>query len=382
MKILFLDNLYLDVITRIGHLDEPTSGEKYIDLNENLNFQKFAAASMLSLELNKIGHESSVIFSNSRKAQLAWILENEGKYKSFSRLAWKRWQLISRIPFFGTFIYNRTLPVRIFMKQIETQKPDYLYCVNINILNRRLISKIQSLGIVVVGQIASPLPPSRFFMNYDHIFSAHPGMVATFQKLGVSSSWLALAFDRSHFDKISKSGWPERTRDVTFAGTFGRHQKTTGPLMKAIAKEVPGLEIYTFASPSRMRRMGLEKNYKGPAWGPEMHKIIAESKVVINRHGKVADGFAVNYRLFEGTGMGALVVTEEAKNMSDLFEAGKEIITYSNIEDAVKKVKRALEETSTLAEIAKRGQAKTLNSHTFHNRANQIAQTLIQMKTH
>lgn len=381
MKVLFLDNLYLAVLNKLHHLEEPKHEENYRDLNKNLNSQKFAAASMLSQELTKIGHQSSVIFSNSQKAQLAWLREQEERAISSSSFAWKRWQLISRVPIIGIFAYNRTTLVQIFMKQIEMEKPDVLYCVNINILNSELIKKIKKMGILVVGQIASPLPPKKFFMNYDHIFSAHPGQVATFKSVGVSSSWLPLAFDRTHFDSISKSGWPERTREVSFVGTFGRHQKNTAPLMKAIAKEIPGLEIFTFAKPSRMKRMGLEKNHKGPAWGPEMHKIIAESKIVINRHGKVADGFAVNYRLFEGTGMGALVVTEEAKNMSDLFEPNQEIITYSSIDDAVQKIKAALENPDASASIAKRGQARTLETHTFANRAKQVAETLSQLAT-
>jgi hypothetical protein len=149
--------------------------------------------------------------------------------------------------------------------------------------------------------------------------------------------------------------------------------------MKAIAQEIPSLEIFTFAKPNRMKRMGLENNHRGPAWGPEMHKVIAESKIVINRHGKVADGFAVNYRLFEGTGMGALVVTEQAKNMTDLFAPDQEIITYSIIEDAVKKIKIALENPEATARIAKRGQTRTLETHTFANRAKQVLETLSQL---
>jgi hypothetical protein len=379
MKILFVDNLYSAVLEKLDHFEMPKENEEYFDLTENLNSQKFAAASMLSLELNKMGHESKVLFSNAMKSQLAWLRESGRDIPQVRAFTWRWWQLISRIPVVGIYLYNRTTLVRILLEQIIDYKPDHVYCVNINILNADLIEQIKLTGASVIGQIASPLPPKKFYKTYDHIFSAHPGQVATFKSVGVSSSWLPLAFDRTHFDSISKSGWPERTREVSFVGTFGRHQKNTAPLMKAIAKEIPSLEIFTFAKPSRMKRMGLEKNHKGPAWGPEMHEIIAESKIVINRHGKVADGFAVNYRLFEGTGMGALVVTEEAKNMSDLFEPNQEIITYSSIDDAVQKIKAALENPDASASIAKRGQARTLETHTFANRAKQVAETLSQL---
>lgn len=379
MKVLFVDNLYSAVLDRLNHFVTPGLEDTHTQINQHLNLQKFAAASMLSSELNELGQESEVVFLNSMKSQLAWLNETGETLPNPRSFTWRWWQFISRIPLVGISLYNRTLPVRILMKQVKAYSPDFIYCVNINILNKKLIEEIRAQGSLVIGQIASPLPPKRFFTNYDHIFSAHPGQVAKFKSLGISSSWLPLAFDRAHFEEIFQSGWPERIRDVSFVGTFGRHQKNTGPLMKAIAKEIPSLEIFTFAKPSRMKRMGLGENHKGPAWGPEMHKIIAESKIVINRHGKVADGFAVNYRLFEGTGMGALVVTEEAKNMSDLFEPNQEIITYSSIEDAVQKIKAALENPEASASIAKRGQARTLETHTFANRAKQVAETLSQL---
>ena len=376
MKILFIDNLYSAVLDNLDHFVYPESSDTHSLLNEQLNSQKFAAASMLSLELNKMGHESKVLFSNAMKSQLAWLRESGAKLPKSYAATWRWWQVISRIPLVGIWLYNRTLLQKILMLQIKEYKPDYVYCVNINILNEQIIKNIKSTGTTVIGQIASPLPPKRFFMKYDHIFSAHPGQVATFNSLGVSSSWLPLAFDRTHYDSAPKLGWPERKRDVTFVGTFGRHQRNTAPLMKAIAAEIPGLEIFTFAKPSRMKKMGLERNHKGSAWGPEMHRILAESKIVINRHGKVADGFAVNYRLFEGTGMGALVVTEESRNMPDLFDPSQEVITYSSIDDAVRKIKSALESPHTSEEVAKKGQHRTLTTHTFANRAKQVVETL------
>jgi spore maturation protein CgeB len=225
---------------------------------------------------------------------------------------------------------------------------------------------------LVVGQIASPLPPKKMLIEYDHIFSAHPGQVKFFLGMGISSTWLPLAFDADHYKKMNLEGWPERVRDVTFVGTFGRHQRNTAPLLTALAKEIPSLEIYTFASARKLKKFGLDKNLKGTAWGAKMHRIFAESKIVINRHGAVADGYSVNYRLFEGTGMGALVVTEAGKNTADLFEPGKEILTYESIDHAVKVTKQALSDFDTYSKLAKSGQDRTLTQHTFSNRAREL----------
>jgi hypothetical protein len=228
------------------------------------------------------------------------------------------------------------------------------------------------MGAVVVGQIASPLPPASFYRSYDHIFSAHPGQVEHFKTKGVSSSWLPLAFDLNQRDFFDETGWPEKTRDVTFVGTFGRHQRNTGPLLKAISKEIPSLQIFTISNQNKLKRFGLTKFYKGKAWGLEMYKILAESKIVINRHGAVAGGFSVNFRMFEATGMGALLVTEKGKNTSDLFEPGKEILTYTSVDDAVQVIKSALADFESHQSIAFAGQHRTLTEHTYEKRSKEI----------
>jgi spore maturation protein CgeB len=144
----------------------------------------------------------------------------------------------------------------------------------------------------------------------------------------------------------------------------------------ALAKEIPTLEIYTFAPARKLKKHGLEKHLKGTAWGAKMHRIFAESKIVINRHGAVADGYSVNYRLFEGTGMGALVVTEAGRNTIDLFEPGKEILTYESIDHAVNVTKQALSDFETHSKLARSGQERTLAQHTFSNRARELQSSL------
>jgi spore maturation protein CgeB len=302
-----------------------------------------------------------------------------GQSISIHPFRWRHWQLLSRIPLFGQFLHSRSELVSVLMNQIKTTKPDVVYVLNINFLNQKLIRNIKSIGSLVVGQIASPLPPKQMLIEYDHIFSAHPGQVNHFLELGISSSWLPLAFDSEHYEKFKLEGWPERTRDVTFVGTFGRHQKNTAPLLTALAKEIPTLEIFTFAPAEKLKRFGLDKNLRGKAWGAKMHRIFAESKIVINRHGAVADGYSVNYRLFEGTGMGALVVTELGKNTSDLFEPGQEILTYDSIDEAVKVIKKALSDFKQYSKVAQAGQRRTLTQHTFKSRARDLEDGLLKL---
>jgi len=379
MKILFVDTLYSSVLNGLGYYSLPTSTDVFIELNTALSDQKFGSGDNYSGELRRLGHETSVTYANSLKSQISWAKENSVTHFSATPIVWRNWQLVSRIPLFGQFLHGLFPLTRILLEQIEQLKPDVVYVLNINLLNRKLVDKIKSYGPVVVGQIASPLPPLRMFGGYDHIFSAHPGQVKHFQQNGFSSSWLPLAFDAAQFESIEKAGWPARSRDVTFVGTFGRHQKNTAPLLKALAKEIPTLEIFTFASKKKLRRYGLDQFLRGKAWGTEMYRILAESKIVINRHGKVADGYSVNFRMFEATGMGALLVTERGKNVGDLFTPGKEVLTYQSVEEAVRVTKEALRNLQMLSEVAKAGQQRTLKDHTFAKRAHEMHKVLTNL---
>ena len=379
MKILFVDTLYSSVLEGLGYFTPPKREENYAVLNSALSQQKFGSGDNYASELSYLGHETSVTYANSLKSQLSWAVENLDTRLSANESFWKNWQLISRIPILGEFIHRNSPLAKILIEQIKSIKPDVVYVLNINLLNARLIEEIKSTGALVVGQIASPLPPLRMFRGYDHVFSAHPGQVEYFLKNGIPSSWFPLAFDAAQFELMENDGWPKRTRDVTFVGTFGRHQRNTAPLLKALANEIPTLEIFTFASRKKLRRYGLDQFLKGNAWGKDMYRILAESKIVINRHGKVAHGYSVNFRMFEATGMGALLVTERGKNTSDLFEPGSEILTYDSIDDAVVVTKKALQEFDAYVQVARAGQRKTLTAHTFAQRSRDLHEVLTRL---
>ena len=111
-----------------------------------------------------------------------------------------------------------------------------------------------------------------------------------------------------------------------------------------------------------------------------MYKVLADSKIAINRHGEVAGGYAVNFRLFEATGMGALLLTESALNIKDLFEPEIEVLTYSSIPDAVEKIQQVLANPSKYEKVANAGKERTQLNHTYKERVLVIEQALNMIK--
>ena len=107
-----------------------------------------------------------------------------------------------------------------------------------------------------------------------------------------------------------------------------------------------------------------------------MYNIIARTKISFNRHINVAENNANNMRLYEATGMGSLLMTDEKKNLNQMYEIDKEIITYKSKEEAQEKVNFLINNQDKLSEIARAGQARTLKDHTYEIRMKELVEIL------
>ena len=73
-------------------------------------------------------------------------------------------------------------------------------------------------------------------------------------------------------------------------------------------------------------------------------------------------------RVFEVTGSGACLLTEYKDNISDFFEIDKEVLTYIDQDDCIKKIKWINDHPEEVKQIAIAGQQRTLKNHTYHQR--------------
>ena len=116
----------------------------------------------------------------------------------------------------------------------------------------------------------------------------------------------------------------------------------------------------------------LYKYHHGEAWSLDMYRLLAQSKITINRHIDAAENYANNMRLYEATGMGTMLLTDKKDNLGDLFKTGIEVVEYSGPQDLVKKVKHYLKNENERTRIARRGQLRTLKDHTYYVRMKEL----------
>ncbi len=100
-----------------------------------------------------------------------------------------------------------------------------------------------------------------------------------------------------------------------------------------------------------------------------MYNVLSKTKILINTH--IGDTeFAGNMRLFEGTGLGCLVITDKKKGLEKLFNIGDEIDIFLNKEDLIQKCGKYLSDEKLLNKISINGYKKTYNFHNYENRIN------------
>jgi glycosyltransferase involved in cell wall biosynthesis len=196
---------------------------------------------------------------------------------------------------------------------------------------------------------------------------------------------------------LGKVGVESRTIDISFIGSIilrrDYHIKRGKVIQKLLDNTnielwTPSLregsssfkQIYNLLkNPFTKLRMTKEmypSRIHNPVYGLDMYRILAKSKITVNCDADGAGEYAGNMRMFEATGMGTLLITDWKKNITDLFEPDKEIITYKTPEECVEKVRYYQENEKEREKISLAGQQRTLKDHTFEKRMKQLVEII------
>jgi len=354
VRIVVVDTYYDDFLKTcpIGN------GNYQEELNKVLAMQ-FATADFYSRNLRAQGHDVIDIIANHEKLQERWAAEHG--CGTLLRPAWE---------------------------QILLHNPDVIFFQDLSIFP---IDRLHALknSYLLVAQHSCPWAGDDSVSCFDIIMTSFPHYVPRIEALGVKAVYVPLAFEPSVVDYCFPDVFPVvptetiqmdfgRIHDCVFIGGVGNpsHWKRGMETLETVARDIPTFKWWGYGVETLPTGNILKQKYQGQAWGREMYEILLRSKIVLNRHGEVAQNFANNMRLYEATGCGALLLTEDASNIWDLFRGG-EIATYLTPGDAVQKIKHYLAHEDERADIASRGQRRTFADHTYAKRMKQVSDVLI-----
>jgi spore maturation protein CgeB len=345
--------------------------------------------------LAPLGYESLEIPLNMEPMQRAWAAEN------------------------GLPDPAHADPHGVLEAQIREFKPEIIWYDHHDPgLLRRLRAAAGSVRLVL-GWMGSPISARNAWDQMDLVLSCAPEAVAYLRALGVPSEHLHHAFDDAVLGRLTP---PRREIPLTFIGGIirrNRYHLNRDRILTRLVAHLP-LEIYSpdkapppgdyakaavsgalYLVTSSLRALGLlegairrshlvrkaaliataprmpvnrrlGRHLKPAVFGLGMYQLERDSAVVLNVHADSSPEYASNMRLYEVAGVGSCLLTDWRKNMGELFEPDREVVTYASPEECVEKARWLLDHPRERAEIARAGQARILKEHTFAARAPQL----------
>lgn len=250
--------------------------------------------------------------------------------------------------------------------------PDVICCQNINQYRAETFEGVSSVNFgrpLKVGFCSYAAPPEAL-EGWDVVFTSFPWLA---RENPSKVRFLPLAFGTK---VLARASGGKRVNRVVFAGGMGHRHiwKHGSECIEAVINSPAGKHLdvrgYGPAFPGSL----------GECWGLNYFRELMEHQIVVNRHGEVARGFANNMRLFEATGCGACLLTEEAPNLKDYFLPGRECVTYRGPDDLVRVLKLLIENQNFSEDVALAGQAKCLAKHTYENRVGRFLEIIEEVR--
>ncbi len=310
---------------------------------------------------------------------------------------------------------------KVIYDQVKHFRPEVLWIEDLRFVDKNLLEKFRtdfkSIRLIIAYHCS---PYNSEILNKlrsaDFVITCTPGLKNDLEFNGIPSYLVYHGFDTELLVRIS-TGYSEQENGLVFTGSLfqgdGVHSQRIELIETLLTEKVPlslFLNLETrykieakkiiYFTGKVLSKLKLEKvkkispvfeslktpvhNYnplllnanQGPVFGLEMYQLLARSGIVLNIHGEVAGNYAGNMRLFEATGVGSCLLTDNKSNLTDLFDTEKEIVTYDNADDCGKKVKWLLENSEERKTIAEAGQKRTLNFHKVDDRCRQIIEII------
>ncbi|MDZ4860392.1 MAG: glycosyltransferase [Candidatus Hydrogenedentes bacterium] len=190
--------------------------------------------------------------------------------------------------------------------------------------------------------------------RFNFTFLAQKSRLDDFVRAGVPNvAWMPLGCSPG----LHNVGPMDRIYDVAFVGSIPNDPNDRRKrLLDAVRERFPNVVF-------------------GKYWPEEMARIYAQAKIVVN----ISAARDINMRVFEAMASGALLITDEADGLEDLFVDSKHLVVYRNDTDLLCRIEQYLADNAARERIATAGKSLVLREHTYRERARRI--TLMVMES-
>jgi spore maturation protein CgeB len=381
MRILILATDYPRFLTRLYGQNPGLETASYAEQARLREASLFGAAAFYALNFIRHGHVAQVVYPNNFLMQSAWAREHgmavpqkeQKAHEESHAVAWLKARLRPYKSLLGSLAlrFSPIGPLQgferdVLLAQIEDFAPDVILNQDLQAIDGKFIRQVRKRGRLMAAQIGVDPPPGLDTGAYDLGISHIPWVVDFFNRRGLRAERQHLCFETSVLEKLGPA--PEPDIDVSFVGGLSSAHATRVAFLDAVARRfrlslwVPSLKGIPASSPLHACR-------QGEVYGAEMFDVLRRSRITLNSHINVARGSAGNMRLFEATGMGTLLLTDDLADLPELFAPGREVAAYGSVDDCLSRIEHFLKNETERRAVAAAGQARTLSDHSYYARA-------------
>ncbi len=354
MKIIYFATYYEPYLDFFYQKNPSLTTKTYQEQLQYLETDFFGNFATYTQYANTEGHEAHLIIANCKPLQMAWVKENNIIFDE------NNWQF--------------SIPI------LQTKKiaPDVFFIGSMFQYYGEFLDEIKKYSKKIFGWISCPISENLFEKTHpEFIISSAPHYVENFRKQGINSELITAFFDENVLKAVKHKANTRKILpkkyDFTFLGGITHAHKQRIEAIDTLVKKTPiqlfgyGYEHFPDTRNRIIRKLfkhPVQKRYQGEAWGLEMYNVLYHSKITFNSHIDMANGAGVNMRMYEATGMGTLLLTD-GKGKNELFEDGKEVVYYENLNDAIEKAHYYLhpKNEEERLKIAQAGQKRTLTEY-------------------
>ncbi|MCY7294511.1 glycosyltransferase [Alteromonas sp. a30] len=377
--------------------DPSYQGLSYDAYLEKILAGNYNYSDVFAYEMRKLGNRVDEIVYDVEGLQKQWAKEND-----LAMADGELWQ------------------VKIVLEQLKSLNPDVVYLQGFTRITAAAIYAIQDeLPNVKKIAVHSGFPNGHDVVTKDTIiFAAFPNIQKSFSELGCETHLIYHFWDERILARMKPT---QREIPFSFIGTsgngFGPGHKTrywellklahntplegwiddkdafvdpesdTNPFIEFPLKEQYYKDLdadySTYPNPfAPMRYLMPKGTVHKPVYGDDYFQTLHDSLVTFQRHTDAMYSEIGAMRVFQATGAGACLLTNDGDNMSDLFERDTEVVTYTSLHECIEKANYLIEHPEKAREIAKKGQERTLRSHTAKERYAEVHQHLVNALKH
>ncbi len=279
----------------------------------------------------------------------------------------------------------------IIIRKIKRNNYDLIiFSDNLFFLNKTLIKNIKEFSTSKSVLLSGVSP--KYYLNqaeincipyFDIIFISEYGNEIEWRDLGAQHV-ICLPLSAGNintYQKIVKKYNKREKYDIVFIGRLdGEYNDYRLIILDFLISNGVDINIWTwYISEEFLLKYPLVKNQiRGSAYGTDMYRIYAQSKIVLNMHNPtVWSGSSLstaqsggNMRLFEVPVTKTLQIADKCPR--DWFKDGDEIVLYKNNQDLLQKINYFIDNDEERERIAKNGYEKLVKEHQYKHRVKKI----------